>query len=194
MSVTENLVTSVAALEALYDAPPWAAVAKETDTLIAPYRAFIELAPYLTLATVGAEGVDCSPRGDAPGFVRILDEKTLLIPNRNGNNRIESLRNIVRDPRIAIHFLIPGCAESLRLKGRAAISADPALTASLAIDGKVRGRSSLSLSRASTTTVRRPFTAPSCGTRRRTLIAAACRVRTRFLPLSNGGVAATPCR
>jgi uncharacterized protein len=106
----------------LYDAPPWAAVAKETDTLIAPYRAFIELAPYLTLATVGAEGVDCSPRGDAPGFVRILDEKTLLIPNRNGNNRIESL--------------FPGCAESLRLKGRAAISADPALTASLAIDGK----------------------------------------------------------
>src|SRR5262245_22310838 len=118
MSITEKLVTSVAALEALYDAPPWAAVAKETDTLIAPYRAFIELAPYLTLATVGADGVDCSPRGDAPGFVRILDEKTLLIPNRNGNNRIESLRNIVGDPRVAIHFLIPGCAESLRLKGR----------------------------------------------------------------------------
>jgi uncharacterized protein len=107
MSITENLVTSVAALEALYDAPPWAAVAKATDTLIAPYRAFIELAPYLTLATVGADGVDCSPRGDAPGFVSILDEKTLLIPNRNGNNRIESLRNIVRDPRVAIHFLIP---------------------------------------------------------------------------------------
>src|SRR5262245_40084362 len=84
MSMTENLVTSVAALEALYDAPRWAAVAKETDTLIAPYRAFIELAPYLTLATVGADGVDCPPRGDAPGFVRILDEKTLLIPNRNG--------------------------------------------------------------------------------------------------------------
>jgi hypothetical protein len=83
----------------------------------APYRAFIELAPYLTLATVGPDGVDCSPRGDAPGFVRILDEKTLLIPNRNGNNRIESLRNIVRDPRVAIHFLIPGCADSLRLKG-----------------------------------------------------------------------------
>ena len=136
MSITENLVPSVAALEALYDAPPWAAVAKETDTLIAPYRAFIELAPYLTLATVGADGVDCSPRGDAAGFVRILDEKTLLIPNRNGNNRIESLRNIVRDPRVAIHFLIPGCAESLRLKGRAAISADPTLTAGFAIAGK----------------------------------------------------------
>ena len=85
---------------------------------------------------VGADGVDCSPRGDAAGFVRILDEKTLLIPNRNRNNRIESLRNIVRDPRVAIHFLIPGCAESLRLKGRAAISADPTLTAGFAIAGK----------------------------------------------------------
>jgi uncharacterized protein len=70
------------------------------------------------------------------GFVRILDDKTILIPNRNANNRIESLRNIVRDPRVAIHFLIPGCAESLRLKGRAAISVDPTLTASFAIDGK----------------------------------------------------------
>ena len=113
MSTTENLVTSIAALEALYDAPAWAAVAKETDTLIAPYRAFIEVAPYLTLATVGEHGVDCSPRGDAPGFVQIRDEKTLLIPNQNGNNQIESLRNIVRDPRVAIHFLIPGCGESL---------------------------------------------------------------------------------
>jgi PPOX class probable FMN-dependent enzyme len=136
MSTTENLVTSVAALEALYDVPAWAALAKETDTVIAPYRAFIEAAPYLTLATVGAEGVDCSPRGDAAGFVRIVDEKTLLIPDRNGNNRIESLRNIVRDPRVAIHFLVPGCGESLRVKGRAAISADPALIASFAAGGK----------------------------------------------------------
>ena len=136
MSTTENLVTSIAALEALYDAPAWAAVAKETDTLIAPYRAFIEVAPYLTLATVGEHGVDCSPRGDAPGFVRIRDEKTLLIPNQNGNNRIESLRNIVRDPRVAIHFLIPGCGESLRVKGSAAIYANPSLTTSFAIDGR----------------------------------------------------------
>ena len=136
MPPTKHLVTSIAALEALYAAPAWAAVAKETDRLIAPYRALIEAAPYLTLATVSADGVDCSPRGDAPGFVQILDEKTLLIPNRNGNNRIESLRNIVRDPRVAIHFLIPGCDESLRVKGRATISVDPVLLASFAVDGK----------------------------------------------------------
>ena len=131
----ENLVTSVAVLEALYSAPAWAAVAKETEALIAPYRAFIDASPYVTLATVGADGVDCSPRGDSPGFVRIVDEKTLMIPNRNGNNRIDSLRNIVRDPRVALHFLVPGCGESLRVKGRAAISADPALTTSFA-DGR----------------------------------------------------------
>jgi uncharacterized protein len=80
--------------------------------------------------------VDCSPRGDTPGFVRIVDEKTLMIPDRNGNNRIDSLRNIFCDPRVAIHFLIPGCGESLRVKGRATISADPTLTASFAVDGK----------------------------------------------------------
>lgn len=135
MSTSENLVTSVAALEAIYDTPRWAAVAKETDSVIAPYRAFVEASPYLTLATVGAEGVDCSPRGDAPGFVRVLDDKTLLIPNRSGNNRIESLRNIVRDPRVALHFLVPGCGESLRVKGRATISTDPVLTGSFAANG-----------------------------------------------------------
>jgi hypothetical protein len=137
MSTTENLVTSMAALEALYDAPTWAALAKETDSVIAPYRAFVAASPYLTLATVGTDGVDCSPRGDVAGFVRIADEKTLLIPNRNGNNRIESLRNIVRDPRVAIHFLVPGCGESLRVKGRATISADPVLTTSFAVGGRI---------------------------------------------------------
>ncbi len=135
MLTPENLVTSVEELEALYDAPNWAALAKETDRLIAPYRAFVEVAPYLTLATTGENGVDCSPRGDAPGFVRVADEKTLLIPNRNGNNRNESLRNIICDPRIAIHFLIPGCGESLRVKGRASISADPTLLEGFAFDG-----------------------------------------------------------
>ena len=136
MSTTANLVTSIAELEALYDAPSWAALAANTDSLIAPYRAFVEAAPYLTLATIGADGVDCSPRGDVAGFVRIADVKTLLIPDRNGNNRIESLRNIVHDPRVAIHFLVPGCGETLRVKGRATVSADPALTGSFAIEGR----------------------------------------------------------
>ena len=110
-------------------------LAGETNSLIAPYRALIEAAPYVTLATVGMDDVDCSPRGDAPGFVRIVDAKTLIVPNRNGNNRIESLRNIVRDPRVALHFLIPGHGESLRVKGRAIVSADPALISSFEVNG-----------------------------------------------------------
>src|SRR5436309_673860 len=97
--ISYNPITSEQALEALYDEPGWAAIAKESDRVIAPYRAFIEAAPYLTLATAGRDGVDCSPRGDAPGFVRVYDERTLLIPDRAGNNRIDSLRNILHDPR-----------------------------------------------------------------------------------------------
>ena len=137
MIVGENLVTCLDALQALHEKPSWAALAKETDTLIAPYCAFVEAAPYVTLATVGPDGVDCSPRGDRPGFVRVQNERTLLIPNRSGNNRIDTLRNIVSDPRIALHFLIPGCDETLRVKGRAAISIDPALTASFAENGNI---------------------------------------------------------
>ena len=76
-------------------------------------------------ASGGPDGLDCSPRGDAPGFVRVQDEKTLLIPDRRGNNRIDTLRNILRDPRVALLFLIPGCGETIRVNGRAAISADP---------------------------------------------------------------------
>ena len=89
------------------------------------------------LATCGPEGLDCSPRGDPPGFVRVVDEHTLLIPDRRGNNRIDSLRNLVRDPRIALLFLIPGVGETMRINGRARISTDPKLTESFAINGKV---------------------------------------------------------
>lgn len=136
MSTAEFIVRDVAGLEGLYDSPAWAAVAKETDELIAPYKAFVEASPYLTLATIGPDGPDCSPRGDAPGFVKIADAKTILIPNRDGNNRNESLRNIVHDPRVAIHFLVPGCRESLRVKGKASISIDPVMTASFAVNGR----------------------------------------------------------
>ncbi len=129
-------VTSLEALAALYDAPVGASLTKEIDRINAPYRALIEAAPFFALATAGPEGLDCSPRGDAPGFVRVADEKTLLIPDRRGNNRIDSLRNIVRDPRVALLFLIPGCGETLRVIGTAAISTDPALTQSFVVDGK----------------------------------------------------------
>ena len=88
------------------------------------------------LASVGPEGVDCSPRGDAPGFVRVADERTLMIPDRRGNNRIDSLRNIVRDPRVSLLFLIPGVGETFRVIGRASISTDPALLESFVFAGK----------------------------------------------------------
>lgn len=129
-------ITELTALEALYGAPMEAALVKETDRVIPEYRAMIEASPFVALATRGPEGLDCSPRGDGPGFVRVADNKTLLLPDRRGNNRIDSLRNIVRDPQVGLLFLIPGIGETLRVNGRAAISTDPALLESFAIDGK----------------------------------------------------------
>jgi PPOX class probable FMN-dependent enzyme len=126
--MSENhTVTSIEQLEAIYGQPAGAAVWKEIDHITNEYRAFIEAAPFFALSTCGPEGVDCSPRGDAPGFVRVADAKTLMIPDRRGNNRIDSLRNIVRDPRVSLLFLIPGIGETFRVIGRAAISTDPAL-------------------------------------------------------------------
>jgi PPOX class probable FMN-dependent enzyme len=131
-----HLVTSVAQLEAIYGEPYGPAVVKEIDHVNADYRAFIEAAPFCAIATSGPGGLDCTPRGDPPGFVRVADEKTLLIPDRRGNNRIDSLRNLIADPRIALLFLIPGCGETIRVNGRAAISTDPALCESFIFAGK----------------------------------------------------------
>ena len=132
----DHIITSVEALERLYGQPFGPSIAKETDRITAHYRAFIEAAPFFALASAGADGLDCSPRGDAPGFVRVADEKTLLIPDRRGNNRADTLRNILHDPRVALLFLIPGCGETIRVNGRAKISTDPALTQSFLVDGK----------------------------------------------------------
>ena len=132
----DHVITSVEALERLYGQPFGPSIAKETDRITAHYRAFIEAAPFFALASAGADGLDCSPRGDAPGFVRVADEKTLLIPDRRGNNRADTLRNILHDPRVALLFLIPGCGETIRVNGRAKISTDPALTQSFVVDGK----------------------------------------------------------
>src|SRR5216683_3696826 len=132
----EHLVTTHQALDQLYEAPGGNSLLKEIDHINAPYRAMIEAAPFFALATCGPDGMDCSPRGDAPGFVRVHDEKTLLIPDRRGNNRIDTLRNILHDPRVALLFLIPGCGETIRVNGRAKISIDPALTESFLVDGK----------------------------------------------------------
>src|SRR5437763_12677393 len=132
----DHIITSIAALGRIYGEPYGPSIAKETDRITAQYRAFIEAAPFFALASAGPDGLDCSPRGDAPGFVRIHDEKTLLVPDRRGNNRIDSLRNILHDPRVALLFLIPGCGETIRVNGRAAISTDPALAQSFLVDGK----------------------------------------------------------
>src|SRR5215468_1679931 len=132
----DHIVTSIEALEKIYGEPHGPAVAKETDHITAHYRAFIEAAPFFALASAGSAGLDCSPRGDAPGFVRVADEKTLLIPDRRGNNRIDTLRNILSDPRVALLFLIPGCGETIRVTGRASISVDPTLTQSFLVEGK----------------------------------------------------------
>jgi uncharacterized protein len=132
----DHIVTSVEALERIYGEPYGPSIAKETDRITAHYRAFIEAAPFFALATAGSDGLDCSPRGDAPGFVRVHDEKTLLVPDRRGNNRIDSLRNILQDPRVALLFLIPGCGETIRVNGRAAISIDPELAQGFIVGGK----------------------------------------------------------
>jgi PPOX class probable FMN-dependent enzyme len=131
-----NFVTTMDQLMGLYDAPSDVSIAKEIDHISDHYRTFIEAAPFFALATGGPDGLDCSPRGDAPGFVRVADAKTLMVPDRRGNNRIDSLRNIMRDPRVALLFLIPGVGETIRVAGRAALSIDPDLMESFAVNGK----------------------------------------------------------
>ncbi len=130
-------ITTLPQLEALYDAPISRSITKEIDHISDHYCAFIEKAPFVVFATSGPEGLDCSPRGDPPGFVRVVDEKTVLIPDRRGNNRLDSLRNIVRDPRIALLFLIPGIGETMRINGHAQLVTDPELCASFTLEGKV---------------------------------------------------------
>jgi PPOX class probable FMN-dependent enzyme len=124
-------------LESLYGETPPTSIIKEIDHINNGYRKLIEAAPFVVIATSGPEGLDCSPKGDAPGFVRILDEKTFAIPDRPGNNRIDGFRNIVRDPRIALLFMIPGVGETLRVNGRATISIDPDLMMSFAVNHKL---------------------------------------------------------
>jgi uncharacterized protein len=137
MVYRDHLITSIEQLQSLYGEKLPTSVIKEIDHINDGYRKLIEAAPFVAIATSGPEGLDCSPKGDAPGFVRILDDKTLAIPDRPGNNRIDSFRNIMRDPRIALLFLIPGIGETLRVNGRASISIDPDLMQGFAVGGKV---------------------------------------------------------
>ena len=130
-------IDDLAALAALYGEPGEASVRKEVGYLHPHYRALIEASPFAVLATAGPDGLDASPRGDAPGFVAVEDERTLLIPDRRGNNRVDSLRNVILDPRVGLLFLIPGVGETLRVTGRAHISIEPELLARFSVEGKL---------------------------------------------------------
>jgi len=130
------IIQTLAELEAIYGSPGETSTVKETDHITPAYRAWIDAAPFVALATAGPEGLDCSPRGDAGSVVRVADPRMLLLPDRRGNNRTDSLRNIVRDPRVGLLFLIPGAGTTLRINGRARLDTDAALCESFAVDGR----------------------------------------------------------
>jgi PPOX class probable FMN-dependent enzyme len=129
-------IATIEQLEAIYERPLETSTVKEIAYITKEYRALIEASPFVALATAGPEGLDCSPRGDAGAVVRIHDDRTLMLPDRRGNNRIDSLRNIVRDPRVALLFLIPGSGTTLRVNGRAHLRDDAELLESFVMDGK----------------------------------------------------------
>ena len=134
---SSHTISTMAELEALYNEPPYGpAVFKEIDHISDAYRQLIEASPFFALATSGPDGLTCSPRGDQAGFVRVIGKNTVAMPDRRGNNRIDSLRNLIHDPRVALLFLIPGVSETLRIMGRATISTDPELCASFTMQGK----------------------------------------------------------
>ncbi len=131
------IIETVEQLEALYGLPLETSTVKEVAWITPEYQRFIAASPFVALATCGPEGLDCSPRGDLAGFVRVADDRTLLLPDRRGNNRVDSLRNIVRDPRVGLLFLIPGHGNTLRVNGRARLSTDADLLESFRMEGKL---------------------------------------------------------
>jgi PPOX class probable FMN-dependent enzyme len=130
-------VTTLEVLGTLYSRPLDRVLKKELDYIDELGRAFIAASPFVVLATGGGQGLDCSPKGDKPGFVQVEDDgRTLLIPDRPGNNRIDGLKNLIEDQRVGLIFLAPGANEIFRVNGHARISFDPKLTARFAVDGK----------------------------------------------------------
>jgi PPOX class probable FMN-dependent enzyme len=125
-------------LEAIYSAAPaLASTAKVADHITPAYRKLIEHSPFVALATNGPDGLDCSPRGDVDAVVRVIDEKHIAMPDRRGNNRIDSLRNIVADPRVALLFLLPGSGTTLRINGLARLTSDEDLCKSFETEDKL---------------------------------------------------------
>lgn len=124
-------------LRSTYAEPGEAASRKLMPRLDKHARAFIALSPFLVIASRGPGGGDCSPRGDGPGFVRVVDDNTVLIPDRKGNNLLDTLGNVVADPEVGLLFFVPGVAETLRANGTARIVTDPALLEPMAVRGQV---------------------------------------------------------
>lgn len=134
----ESKITQADTLRDLYGEPVPASLVKEMTFLTDEYAAFIKASPFVVISTSGAEGLDASPRGGPPGFVRVVDKTTLMLPDRSGNNRVDSLSNVVSDPRIAMLFLVPGVSETMRVNGRAKVSVDADLIQSFAdLNGKL---------------------------------------------------------
>lgn len=135
--MAEHVIDTVEELRSRYGAPSERAVRKSLDRLDRHCRRFIELSPFVVLASAGADGrVDCSPRGDPAGFVAVLDDRTILLPDRRGNNRADSLTNVLENPHVGMLFMIPGVDETLRLNGRAKLTTDPARLGPLAVNGR----------------------------------------------------------
>lgn len=131
------MLTSIEQLEAIYGLPHERAVRKQIPFLNEDYQAMVRASPMVIIGSAGPDGLDSSPRGDAPGFVQILDEHTLALPDRPGNNRIDTLRNVLHDPRVSLLFIIPGIGETLRVNGTARISVEPELLERFAVNGKL---------------------------------------------------------
>ena len=135
--MTDHIIDTVEELRSSYGEPSERAVKKSLDRLDRHCRRFIELSPFVVIASSGADGrADCSPRGDAAGFVAVVDDRTVLLPDRRGNNRADSLRNVLENAYVGLLFMIPGVDETLRLNGRAALTTDPALLDPLAVNGR----------------------------------------------------------
>jgi len=130
-------LASAAELRPLYNGPSALVRAKQIERIDAHCRSFIARSPLVMIGSTHPErGADVSPRGDAPGFVQVLDEHHLAIPDRPGNNRLDTLENIIRNPSVGLLFLIPGMNETLRVNGDARITVDAGLRKRLAVDGK----------------------------------------------------------
>ena len=135
--LTSRVIATEDALRALIGSPSEVVQHKVTDRILASTRGFIERSPFVCVATHGADGTcDVSPRGDPPGFVRVLDDRTLLLPERPGNKLADTLRNVIATGRVGLLFVIPGVGDSFRVNGRATLTDDPELLAPCTVEGK----------------------------------------------------------